>query len=174
MEVDMFRRSTSYLLVALLLVAACRGTTTSSDDSASQDPIIGTWVSEGTNVAPILFNPPLRIRRIQATFNRDGSYTVVQRDSAGVELTLRGTYVTTPGGATGANANIRNITANQTSPTALTAQGIYEVSGNRMRYEVAQVQPPLQGVTPPTATAGFGSTSGGAFGQANVQVYIRQ
>jgi len=43
-----------------------------------------------------------------------------------------------------------------------------------MRYEVAQTQPPLQGVTPPTAAAGFGSTSGGAFGQANVQRYVRQ
>lgn len=170
----MSRRFTFLALAALVLLSACRGGTTSSDDSATQDPIIGTWVSEGSNVAPILFNPPLRIRRIQATFNRDGSYVVVQRDSAGVEITLRGTYVTSPGGATGANANIRNITANQTSPTPITAQGIYEVSGNRMRYEVAQVQPPLQGVTPPSATAGFGSTSGGLFGQANVQVYIRQ
>ncbi len=99
---------------------------------------------------------------------------VVQRDSAGTEATLRGTYTTSPGGATGANANIRNIVANQNSPTAITAVGIYEVVGNTMRYEVAQTQPPLQGVTPPTAAAGFGSTSGGAFGQANVQRYVRQ
>jgi len=162
------------LLCAALSFAACQGSTTSSDDGAPQDPIVGTWVSEGGNVAPLLFNPPFRIRRIQATFNRDGSYVVVQRDSAGTEATLRGTYTTSPGGATGANANIRNIVANQNSPTAITAVGIYEVVGNTMRYEVAQTQPPLQGVTPPTAAAGFGSTSGGAFGQANVQRYVRQ
>jgi hypothetical protein len=97
------------LLCAALSFAACQGSTTSSDDGAPQDPIVGTWVSEGGNVAPLLFNPPFRIRRIQATFNRDGSYVVVQRDSAGTEATLRGTYTTSPGGATGANANIRNI-----------------------------------------------------------------
>ncbi|PIO47454.1 MAG: hypothetical protein CMR00_10400 [[Chlorobium] sp. 445] len=162
------------LLCAALTMAACQGSTTSSDSGSTQDPIVGTWVSEGTNVAPILFAPPFRIRRIQATFNRDGSYVVVQRDSAGVEGTLRGTYTTSAGGATGANANIRNIRVNQSTPTAITAVGIYEVSGNTMRYEIAQTEPPLQGVTPPTATAGFGSTSGGAFGQANVQRYVRQ
>jgi hypothetical protein len=40
-----------------------------------------------------------------------------------------------------------------------------------MFYEVAQVDPAIAGVTPPTAQQGFGSTSGGAFGQANVQKY---
>ena len=43
-----------------------------------------------------------------------------------------------------------------------------------MKYEVAQITPAIPGVTPPTATAGFGSTSNGAFGQNNVQNYVRK
>jgi len=162
------------VLVATATLSACRGTSTSSDDTSNQDPIVGSWLSEGANVAPLLFNPPFRVRRIQATFNRDGSYTVVQRDSAGVETTLRGTYTTSAGTGTGANANIRNIIANQSTPTALTATGIYEVSGTQLRYEVVQTQPPIAGVTPPTATAGFGSSAGGLLGQTNVQRYVKQ
>lgn len=36
------------LLCAALTMAACQGSTTSSDSGSTQDPIVGTWVSEGT------------------------------------------------------------------------------------------------------------------------------
>ena len=42
-----------------------------------------------------------------------------------------------------------------------------------MNYEVAQTEPQITGVTPPIATSGFGSTSGGAYGTSNVQKYIK-
>jgi hypothetical protein len=42
-----------------------------------------------------------------------------------------------------------------------------------MNYEVAQTEPQIAGVTPPTAQGGFGSTSGGAYGTTNVQKYIK-
>jgi hypothetical protein len=64
---------------------------------------------------------------------------------------------------------------NQTTPSTLTAEGIFEVSAdnNSMNYEVAQTEPSVAGVTPPTPTGGFGSTSSGAFQQFNVQNYTR-
>jgi len=59
-------------------------------------------------------------------------------------------------------------------PTQLTATGIFQITDDRMMYEVAQTDPAIAGVTSPTAAGGFGSTSGGAFGETNIQKYNRQ
>ncbi|HQU97021.1 MAG TPA: hypothetical protein PLO39_12810, partial [Saprospiraceae bacterium] len=71
--------------------------------------------------------------------------------------------------------NIYTIKLNQTSPTALTAEGIFEVSADNktMKYEVVQTEPSL-GIAPPTAAGGFGSTAGGAFGTNVVQNFVRR
>ena len=66
----------------------------------------------------------------------------------------------------------REITVNQSSPAALTSEGIFEVTDNTMKYEIVQTSPDISAV-PPTAAAGFGSTNGGALGESNVQVYER-
>ena len=60
------------------------------------------------------------------------------------------------------------------SPEAVRSTGIYRVDEDVLTYEVAQTDPPLAGVTPPDAAAGFGSTNNGALGEANVQTYRRQ
>ncbi len=179
-------------LLALVLVgaislsfAACGDSDNSGTNPTPQDAIVGTWLAEGTstvgtaqvpNVSPLLFNPPFNIRRIRATFNANGTYSVTTTDSAGTNATLTGTWTTSA--ADTAGITIRNITVNQTSPSTVTSRGIYQVttSGNvtTMLYEIAQVEPPLQGVTPPTPRGGFGSTSGGAFGIANIQRYTKQ
>ncbi len=142
------------------------------------DPIVGTWKAEGLDVSLLLYSAPFKIRSIVATFNSNGTYTVVQTDSAGVSLTLSGTYVAEAGGAPAPNNGIRKITANQSSPSSVTAEGIYEAtmagSGVTMQYEVVQTQPPLTGVTKPTPEGGFGSSAGGAYGKALVQKYTRQ
>ncbi|MFN8319305.1 MAG: hypothetical protein U0V54_07760 [Saprospiraceae bacterium] len=126
----------------------------------------GTWKS--SPVAPILAT---FADSIIAEFKTNSTYTVDQWKS-GAKVVLTGTYTQTKSGT----GNIYNITLNQTSPTSLTAQGIFEVSSDNksMKYEVAQITPAIPGVTPPTATAGFGSTSNGAFGQNNVQNYVRK
>ncbi len=144
-----------------------------------EDPIVGAWTSEGTNVAPLLYGAPFNVRKIVATFKADGSYLVVQTDSSGTTLNLTGTYVAADGNAAAPNDKIRTITVNQASPTSVTAQGIYEVtvgeSGTTMKYEIAQTAPPLTGVTPPTAAAGFGSTAaaGQPLGALNIQNYVK-
>jgi hypothetical protein len=45
-----------------------------------------------------------------------------------------------------------------------------------MTYEVIQVEPPIQGFTPPTVEGGFGSTkyNGVPLGPTWVQVFVKQ
>ncbi|PKP49755.1 MAG: hypothetical protein CVT92_14995 [Bacteroidetes bacterium HGW-Bacteroidetes-1] len=131
--------------------------------------IIGRWYSSGANVAPILLS--LGIDSIYADFKVDGSY-LVESFSGGSKTTLTGNFQQTKS----TNGNIWDITVNQNQPSSLVSKGIFEVTSGAsvtMRYEIAQTDPEIPGVTPPTAAAGFGSTSGGAFGTLNIQTYIR-
>ncbi|MDX9760106.1 MAG: IPT/TIG domain-containing protein [Bacteroidota bacterium] len=142
-----------------------------------EDPIVGVWVSDSANVAPLLYGAPFHVRKIVATFKANGTYTVVQTDSSQTSLTLTGVWFAAVGGAAAPNDKIRTITVNQGTPSALTAEGIYEVTVDdgkiMMNYEVVQTEPPLAGVSKPTAEGGFGSTAGGTFGMINVQKYVR-
>ena len=125
------------------------------------------WQSSGANVAPLLvalFNTD----SIYAEFNADFTYRVQQFDVAGAMLELSGTYTQTESGV----GAIWTIVTDQTAPAALTAEGIFEINGNTMKYEIAQTTPDI-GAVPPTPAGGFGSTNGGALGTANVQTYER-
>ncbi len=108
---------------------------------------------------------------INAEFKTNNTYTVDQW-KGGAKIVLTGTYSQTKSGV----GNIYNIVLNQSSPTALKAEGIFEVSADdkTMKYEIVQVEPVIAGATPPTASAGFGSTSNGAFGLINIQNYVRR
>lgn len=125
------------------------------------------WQSSGTNVAPLLVSL-FATDSIYAEFNSDFTYLVEQYDTSGTKLTLAGTYTQAESGV----GNIWQITVNQTSPAALTSTGIFEITGNEMKYEIVQTEPDI-GAVPPTAAAGFGSTNGGALGMLNVQTYVR-
>ncbi|MDY0081752.1 MAG: hypothetical protein RBR74_01085 [Ignavibacteriaceae bacterium] len=131
----------------------------------------GSWVSEGTNVAPgLVFT--LKTRKITATFNSNNTYTVVATDSFNVDVTYSGTFSTT--GNTG--TSIRNITLNQAEPTTVTSTGIYRVTTKDLKYEVLQTTPALNGFTPPTAAEGFGSTKYNniPLGATWIQIFIYQ
>lgn len=151
----------------------CSGGATSGFSSAvsasTPNPIVGTW--EAYDVSAVLAG--LGITGITAEFRSDQTYTVVS-DAGGAETELSGTY-TVQGEA---NAEgIYYIVLDQSSPNTLTSEGIFAVytaSPDSMWYEVAQTDPAITGVTPPTVEAGFGSTSGGAFGMTNIQKYLRQ
>lgn len=140
----------------------CGGT----DCDACLVGVNGMWESSGENIATIL--QPFA-SKIVATFETDMTYTVVQTDNDGAEITLSGTYTQSESAVDG----IWDITLNQSAPSQLTAQGIFTFEGDLLKYEVAQIDPAVSGVTPPTAEGGLGSTSGGAFGDGNVQTYIK-
>lgn len=162
------------LLTILLMFSMALVSCSKSDDENNQDPqkvgIVGEWYSSKANIAPLLAT--LGIDSIYAKFNDDNTY-LVESFASGAKTTLTGTYVQEKSGI----GNIWTITVNQNSPTALTSKGIFEIDASvkpyTMKYEVAQTEPAIAGVTPPSAEAGFGSTSGGAFGQTNVQKYIK-
>jgi len=132
--------------------------------------VIGKWQSSGMNVAPLLIYAG--IDSVYANFKGDNTYVVESFTPDGSKTTLTGTFTQQRSVVTG----IWNITVNQSSPTALTSVGIFQLSPLSpisMKYEVAQTEPAIVGVTPPTAAGGFGSTSGGAYGILNVQTYLK-
>lgn len=132
--------------------------------------IIGRWYSSRANVAPILIS--LGIDSIYADFKMNGSY-LVESFAAGSKTTLTGSYIQTKSTVAG----IWEITINQSAPTSLQSKGIFQVTAAganvTMKYEIAQTEPQIPGVTAPTPAGGFGSTSGGAFGTLNIQNYIK-
>jgi hypothetical protein len=161
------------IALALLFSVVFISCEKSSDDNTT-DPqkigIVGEWYSSGTNVATLLGY--LGIDSIYAKFNDDNTY-LVESFASGAKTTLTGTYTQAKSGV----GNIWTITLNQGSPTSLTSEGMFEIDATAspytMNYEVAQTEPQITGVTPPIATSGFGSTSGGAYGTSNVQKYIK-
>ncbi len=132
--------------------------------------IVGKWYSAGADVAPLLVSL-FATDSIYAEFRDDNTYLVEQFDATGAKLTLSGVYTQTASGT----GNIYTIVANQSSPAALTSEGIFEIvseAPDMMSYEIVQTSPDI-GAIPPTPAGGFGSTSGGVLGTTNVQKYRR-
>lgn len=174
------------LLLLLVVAGSMVLTSCKSDDSTTApvvvDPIAGSWISEGANVAPGLTGAPFNVAKIVATFNANKSYTVVQTDKNGTPTTFTGTYTNPASTSTDASATygtqgatIYNIVANQSLPS-LIATGIYAISGTKMTYEVIQTTPIIAaGILAPTAVGGFGSTTiSGTKYAIYVQKYVKQ
>lgn len=163
------KKSFSLLVIALfglLMFSAC---SSDDDDNANDtDELVGTWLSQGAGqVAPGLAY--FKVSKIVATFNDDQTYTVVSTDSSGTNITYTGTWTA----GTQAAGTIRSITLNQSSPTTLTSEGIFQVTGTALKYEVLQTG--LTGYTLPSVTGGFGSSAyGGVATPIWIQNYVKQ
>lgn len=168
------------LLVLLIIAGGLFFTSCKSEDEnpveqTPVDPLIGTWISTGTNVAPLLntiFASVGGIDSIYATFNANNSYLVKQVNKNKTTLTYEGTYTLTKS----ASGDIHKISIVQSKPSAATNEGIYQINASAnpktMKYEVVLVSG-TQNV-PPTPQAGFGSTNNGQFGTTNVQNYVKK
>ena len=139
------------------------------------DPIIRNWVSQGTDVAPYLYEPPLHRRKITANFSKDGSFTIRQTDSSGFSITSTGSYIVEPGNEGTSSSALRKVRLQQGSPDNTRLEGIYQVNvvdgAPQMKLEIIEVNPPRPGVTPPTIEGGFGSSGGGSGGRYTQQYY---
>lgn len=160
-----FNLSVALLGFAFIAVSCEKDDTTDDNNDTTYVGIQGEWQSSGDNVAPLLVSL-FGTDSIYAYFSTDMSYTVEQYDTSGTKLTLSGVYTQTESSV----GDIWEIEVNQSSPAALVSEGIFEVNGTTMQYEIVQTSPDI-GAVPPTPAGGFGSTSGGAFGTLNVQTY---
>lgn len=136
-----------------------------ADADSDADALPGNWLSAGDDLSE-LFAP--YFSKITADFRSNGAYTVVATDTDGGATTFSGTYSADTSRSPG------EIELVQTSPSNARSEGIYEVDGDTLRYEVVIVEPSY-GYTPPTLKGGFGSSAGPQLepGQ-NIQTYRRQ
>lgn len=151
------------------LISSCKKDETTTDNSNNASVgIQGKWQSSKANVAPLLVTL-FKVDSIYAEFNTNNTYTVKQWDNTGTQLaTLSGTY-SQEKSTTG---TVWTIKINQTSPAALTSEGIFEYKNDTLRYEIVQTTPDI-GAVKPTPEKGFGSTNNGALGAMNVQKYLK-
>ena len=156
------------ILAALVLTAFGTAACDEEDPTGPQtatEQLTGTWISEGQDLAPGF--APFAVDSIIATFNDDQTYRVEQYAGGSAQpVILTGTYVTGDEDV----GEINSITLTQATPSQLTAQGIYQVTGNAMTYEVIQVQPDI-GAVAATVAGGFGSTE---VGGVTTDVWIQQ
>ena len=137
-------------------------------NASTPSPLVGKW--DAYDVSLLLASSGFT--SIEAEFNSDNTY-VVNAVSTDADYVFKGVYVVSGPSAAG----IYDITLSQSIPSAATSQGIFQVHAatpDSMWYEVAQIDPVIPNVTPPTPAEGFGSTSGGALGTMNIQKYHRK
>jgi hypothetical protein len=158
-----------YLLIALLSISfvAC----SDDDGDGGTDPVedakpwVGTWLSAGTNVAPILV-AVFQYDSVRVTMNADNTVVLESHIANGAWSTLPGVYTVSES----SSGNVHAININY---TAFEQDGIIEViTGNpdQMKLEAVQTVPDI-GATPRTPETGFGSDA--ALGVNNIQTYIR-
>ncbi len=152
----------------LLFTTACRPDDSKADDDDMANntaDIVGDWVSEGNDMAP-LFVDYTDYVALNAAFEDDGTFTVegiYQDDSTD---TFSGTYTTD------LSTTPHTIVLNQVSPAAATAEGIWLIEDATLTYEVLMTIPDDTGCTVPTPEAGFGSTGCSYLNEGdNVQIY---
>jgi hypothetical protein len=159
------------LLLTVLIIGGCKKDDASTTPTPTVDPVVGTWLSAGANVAPGL-RTALKVKSVTCVFGSDSTVTTQSTDSSNVVTSYTGgTYHL---GAP-ADTTIRSITISYASP-AITQSGIIQVVGSTMRLEVVQTTPQLTGVTAATVAGGFGSTkyNGISLGVTYIQTYAKQ
>ena len=174
MRTTIFLSLTLAAAAAGMMLAGCGTAVEAGGTGTTQQPIIGTWLSQGADIAPLLAGAPYNNVKITATFKDDGTYTVVGIDSSNKEIDYSGTYQIMPSTV----GNIVQIRLSQVTPSTTQAEGMYQIDTSqtpaRMQYEVVQTQP-TNGLQPPTPDKGFGSTIyNGTQISTLIQKYSRQ
>lgn len=151
-------------LLGLMLIVGCEDTK-SEDNGKDVDAWIGTWLSAGADVAPILAIYFL-YDSVRVEFKDDNTLTLETHVTNAAWSTLPGTYVITES----ADGNIHKFAANY---TAFEQEGIIDVTDGDpdvLRLEAVQTVPDI-GATIPTVAGGFGADP--TLGTTNIQTYKR-
>ena len=174
MRTTLFLSFTLAAAAAGMMLAGCGTAVDTTGTGPQQQPLYGSWVSQGADVAPLLAGAPFNNTKITATFKDDGSYSVVSFDTSNKEIDYAGTYQIMPSTV----SNIIQIRCSQVMPSTAQAEGMYQIDMSttpaRMQYEVVQTQP-TNGLQPPSPDKGFGSTIyNGTQISTLIQKYSRQ
>jgi hypothetical protein len=157
------------LVLGLVALGACsdddddNGTGTNPNPTAK--PWHGTWLSTGTDVAPILVSL-FSYDSVRVTMNDNNTVVLETHPAGGAWASQSGVYTVTES----ASSDIDAIAINY---TAFEQEGIVQVwaaAPDSMWLEVVQTVPDI-GATPRTPATGFGSDA--ALGVLNIQKYRR-
>jgi hypothetical protein len=131
------------------------------------DHIVGTWLSAGDNLAPLLAGDPFNLDSIIVTFGEDQTIVLEQRSTVTEAWTTsNGTWVVDEETFEG---EIFKFTGDYSTPVAFTQVGICSVVDDVFMLEAVQTVPDV-GAPVPTVDLGFGGT---VFASLNVQTYVR-
>lgn len=133
-------------LLGLMLLVGC-GDTKNDDEAKDVDAWIGTWLSAGTDVAPILSTYFLN-DSIFVEFKDDNTLTLDTHTIGAAWTADQATYVITKS----ADGDIHHFAATY---TAFEQEGIIEVIGDVLKLEAVQTVPDI-GAIPTTVANGFG------------------
>ena len=157
------------LLIGLVALTACSD---DDDDNGgtnppppTEDPWVGTWLSTGSDVAPILVNL-FAYDSVRVTMNEDNTVMLETHPAGGAWATTNGVYTVTEA----ASGDVHSVAINY---TAFEQEGIIQVidgAPDAMWLEVVQTVPDI-GATPRTPADGFGSDP--TLGVFNIQKYVR-
>lgn len=154
------------LILSMFLMLSCGEDDDSGTDATKQpDPWVGTWLSAGANVAPILVSifkyDSVRVEMTDKQIVKTSSHV-----QGGAWTTVEGTYAVTKS-ATGDVHSVQFVYA------AFSQAGIMQVTKgtpDQLKLEAVQTVPNI-GAVPRTPASGFGSDA--ALGVLNIQKYIR-
>ena len=156
------------LMMALLMVmflVSCEEDSGTNTDDENQDPLIGVWLSAGSNVAPLLATF-FSYDSVRVEFKDDMSVVLESHVANGAWTSLNGVYTVTES----ESGSVHTLAINY---TAFEQSGIFEItdgSPDMLQLELVQTTPDI-GATPRTPATGFGSDA--SLGVSNIQKYVR-
>lgn len=155
------------LMIGLIALGACSSDDDDNDNGGTNPPVAeaweGTWLSAGTDVAPILVSV-FNYDSVRVTFNDDNTVVLESHIEDGAWSTLPGVYSITESSGSEIDAIAINY-------TAFEQEGIIQVwaaSPDSMYLEAVQTVPDI-GAVPRTPADGFGSDP--TLGTLNIQKY---
>jgi len=155
------------IVMGMFLMISCdKDDDNNTNGPAKVDAWVGTWLSAGTNVSPLLSGATFNIDSIRVEMKDNKTITTASHVKDGAWTTLTGTYAVTKA----ASGDIHSI---EIVYTAYSQGGIIQVtkgSPDTMQLEVIQTVPAIP-FTPRTPETGFGSDA--ALGILNIQKYVR-
>ncbi len=155
------------ILALIAVIAGCsKDSKSSTEPVVTKDAWIGTWLSAGTNVAPILV-AVFNYDSVRVTINEDKTVTTDSHVKNGAWTSTTGTWAVTKS----ASGDVHSV---EFVYPAFSQEGILQVTTgtpDQLKLEVVQTVPDI-GATPRTPDTGFGSDA--TLGAANIQTYVRE